>query len=76
MFVASEANSNFSDVTEEVILIAKVDVLGTEYVIVHLYHPSRHGVIVDDMTPALLPTWSVSRLKFCIHVDNCIFIPK
>ena len=64
MLVVSEVVSNLLDVAEEAILIAKVYVLGTEYVIVQRYHPSRRGVIVDAMTPELLPTRPVSRLKF------------
>jgi hypothetical protein len=64
MLVVSEAVSNLVDVAKEVILIAKVDVLGIEYVIVHRNHPSRDGVIVDDTMLELIPTWPVSRLKF------------
>jgi hypothetical protein len=62
--------------------IANVDVLDAEYVIVHRYHPSRHGVIVDDIMPLELPTWPVSRSKFTyastLKTKNCakLFVPR
>ncbi len=64
MFVESVFTAPLPLVVEGTILIANVDVLDVEYVIVHRNHPSRHGVIVDAMTPALLPTWPVRRSKF------------
>jgi hypothetical protein len=65
MFVASVFVTPLMDVSEEIMLIANVDILATEYVIVHRYQPSLpHGVIVGDMTPLELATWPLSRLKF------------
>ncbi len=64
MFVVNKFTSPLMDVAEGTILIAKTNVVGDAYVMVHRNHPSRHRVIVDAMTPALLPTWPVSRLKF------------
>ena len=75
MFVASVLVAPLIDVVEGTILIAKVVVVDAAYVIVHRYHSSRHGMIVDDMTPKLLPTWPVRRLKFTytsmVKRNNC-----
>jgi len=57
-------------VANEIIPMANELAVDDECVNVHRYHPSRPEVIVDAMTPALLLTWQVSRLKLTKMLES------